>query len=62
MDSNLVYMMVQSQDIYKDLTYFLIGTLDGFTLCTYYDTKLLSLEGLTEIIADGNFEGLLLGD
>ena len=36
--------------------------LDGFTLCTYYDTKLLSLEGLTEIIADGNFEGLLLGD
>ena len=34
----------------------------GFTLGTYYDTELGSLDGLTEGIAEVNFEGLLLGD
>ena len=37
------------------------GALDRFILGTYDDTKLVSLEGSTEVIAEGNLEGLLLG-
>ena len=60
MDSHLVHMMVQSQDIQKDPTCCSLGPLDGFTLGTYDDTELVSLEVSTEVIAEGNLEGLLM--
>ena len=62
MDSHLVHMMVQSQNIYKDPTCCLLGDMDGFTLGTYAGKKLGYLEVSTEGIAEGDFEVLLLGD
>ena len=62
MDSHLVHMVVQRQDIQKDPTCCSLGALDGFTLSTYDDTDIGYLEGLTEVISEGNFDLLLLGD
>ena len=53
-------MMVQSYYIYKDPTCCYFGALYGFTLGTYNDTELGSLEGSIEGIVEGKFEGLLL--
>ena len=61
MDSQLVYMMVQIQDIQKDRTCCSLGALDGFTLGTYDDIQLGSLKGQIEGFEKGKFEGLFRG-
>ena len=38
-----------------------LGAMDGISIRTYYGTVIISLEGSTEGIAEGKFEGFLIG-